>query len=532
MNIDALIDAANQGKQAAVKEIYSVASTGKREAVDWILTKNITENGEARKALLKAAEKGCGKAVDWALSEANKHHDAKLALFTTAKKRKGGGTPRNKAIDFLVKLADEDINIRDMIYSLANEHKPEAIEWILNAASSKDETARNWIYSTVENAEKDYFMQVIEWAIDEEKEDDIKATQALIKAADKGSYLAMYHVGILYMEGKKVPRNLNKSQAYLKMAVLSNIKKEYRELAKNYLTSLEQAIVRSEEQERYRKELEDMMSMFAHKFRGPLDSIAYLEKDQRVLEDVRIMGGLLNIFSTISTSETQLRDKLRDDMYGDGTLEDVLKQALSIALATLLTLQYTERMNQHYYHYAQQRGLIDESVTWDEWVDEDLPHYELEEKLQVEWQTDFMNGLENAALADICAWVEARMFLLDIQGFDNPIRFKRYGATESTLLIIMQECLINALKYYAYQEKPAPLRLSWQLEGEYCVFRCSNPTSKREYRRSSSKGSGKGHQFLSLLARKLGSEFVKPDYADVFSTEFKIPVALLLPDAG
>ncbi len=339
--------------------------------------------------------------------------------------------------------------------------------------------------------------------------------------------MAKYYLSTLYRDGKGCRQDLNEARKLLKEAIRDkNLTEKFQTLSHEALIGIELLIATQEEKERHKKELEDIMAMFAHKFRGPLDSIAYLEKDPRVLEDVRIMGGLLNVFSLISTSENQLRDKLCNDLHGESSLEEVLKQALSIALATLLTRQHIKRMGQHYYHYAKQHGLINAETGWDDWIDRDLPHYKTEERLQQEWQSDFMEGQENAGLAEIVAWVGTHLFLLDIQGFDSPVRFARYGVTESTLLTIIQESVINALKYYAHRpEAPASLRISWQQEDERFVFRCVNPTSEYEY--GSGKGSGKGHQFLSLLARKLGGEFHKPGYAEMFITEFRIPAELL-----
>jgi hypothetical protein len=54
---------------------------------------------------------------------------------------------------------------------------------------------------------------------------------------------------------------------------------------------------------------------------------------------------------------------------------------------------------------------------------------------------------------------------------------------------------------------------------------CCNPSIRAE--RTMLKGSGKGHTFLSALARKTGSQFNKPKPHDDFVLEFGIANELL-----
>ena len=65
------------------------------------------------------------------------------------------------------------------------------------------------------------------------------------------------------------------------------------------------------------KELEDMMSMFAHKFRSPLDAIIYNTNHENnpklYIEAAQTMRGLLDVFSIISTDEKVLKNKIKAD---------------------------------------------------------------------------------------------------------------------------------------------------------------------------------------------------------------------------
>ena len=93
----------------------------------------------------------------------------------------------------------------------------------------------------------------------------------------------------------------------------------------------------------------------------------------------------------------------------------------------------------------------------------------------------------------------------------------------------MNEILVNAFKYYASENKQAVV-LEWTATENDQILSCRNPSIRRE--RDQHKGSGKGHTFLSALARKTGCKFTKPKPQDDFLLEFAIPNQLLLSNSG
>jgi hypothetical protein len=121
-------------------------------------------------------------------------------------------------------------------------------------------------------------------------------------------------------------------------------------------------------------------------------------------------------------------------------------------------------------------------------------------------------------------WVKTHMFPLEITAFDNnAIRFERYGATESILMIAMTEIILNAIKYYSLQENIA-VKLCWNIQPDFCRFSCKNPYSENESRLD--KGNRKGHIFLNIIARKLGGHFSTSVSLNHYTTELKIPTHL------
>ncbi|WP_157204108.1 tetratricopeptide repeat protein [Methylomonas methanica] len=275
-------------------------------------------------------------------------------------------------------------------------------------------------------------------------------------------------------------------------------------------------------------ELEETMAMFAHKFRSPLDAIIYnTEHEHQVKlykQAAQTMRGLLEIFSIISTDADTLQPKLKQDCRGNGTLLLLFSKTLDMILLHLLSVSATEKIQQHYLRYAKAQGLCAADLTYKAWNEE---HFELERQLQSEWEQSYAKLLtESAKLEQRLDWLEQHFFKLELKGFDRAvIQFKEYGITESFLTIVLNEVLVNAFKYYGSAEA-LPVVLEWQVRDGFQVLICRNPSMRSE--RSKLKGSGKGHFFLSALARKIGSQFSKPKPQDDFVVEFAIADQLLI----
>jgi TPR repeat protein len=276
------------------------------------------------------------------------------------------------------------------------------------------------------------------------------------------------------------------------------------------------------------KELEDMMAMFAHKFRSPLDAIIYNTTHENQVklytEAAQTMRGLLDIFRIISTNATELKKGLIADNQGKGNLQSVLDKTLNMILLHLLSNSSRDKIRQHYIAYAKAHGLCEIDASRKEWREK---HIKLEQRLQSQWENDFATLLnQSASLADRLGWVTQHFFALEVKGFDREdVAFEEYGLTESFLTIILNEILVNAFKYYASEAKE-PVVLEWVERDDQLVLVCKNPSVGAE--RDIFKGSQKGHIFLSTLSRNIGSHFAKPIPKDYFEVEFVIPNALLI----
>jgi TPR repeat protein len=277
-----------------------------------------------------------------------------------------------------------------------------------------------------------------------------------------------------------------------------------------------------------RHELEETMAMFAHKFRSPLDAIIYntTHDNQPALytEAAQTMRGLLDVFSIISTDESVLKSRLQQDNQGSCNLLTVFSTTLDMIMLHLLSVSASEKIQQHYMAYAKAQELCDREISYKNW-DEDF--FELEQKLQGEWQQAYAQLLnESADLAARLLWLEQHFFKLELIGFDSAdIHFKEHGITASFLTILLNEVMVNAFKYYSSAEKQ-PVVLEWVERDGYQVLICRNPSIQDE--RTMIKGSRKGHTFLSALARKTECQFNKPIPTDNFVIEFSIPNELLL----
>ena len=275
-------------------------------------------------------------------------------------------------------------------------------------------------------------------------------------------------------------------------------------------------------------ELEDMMSMFAHKFRSPLDAIIYnTQHDNQIAlytEAAQTMRGLLNIFSIISTDADLLKDKIKQDYQGSGNLEAVFSKTIDMILLHLLSVSGAEKIQQHYLYYAKSHGHCDTQISYKTWCEE---YFELEQAMQIEWETSYAQLLKQSpTLEQRLTWLEKHFFKLEIVGFDRTdIQFKEYGTTESFLTILLNEILVNVFKYYSSTNNQH-VTLEWSDKNAYQALICHNPSIRSE--RTIIKGSHKGHVFLSTLARKTNSLFEKPIPQDNFILEFGIPNELLI----
>jgi len=284
----------------------------------------------------------------------------------------------------------------------------------------------------------------------------------------------------------------------------------------------------NQELQKAKNELEEMMSMFAHKFRSPLDAIIYntTHGNQQALytEAAQIMRGLLDVFSAISTDPEMLRNRIRQDKQGKGRVSTLFIKTLDMMMLHLLSVSGAEKIQQHYMAYAKCHGLCDPELSYETWCEDCL---ELEEELQSKWEKSYAELLnQSAELGPRLVWLEQRFFELDIFGFDNEaIQFRANGVTESFLMILLNEIMVNAFKYYSSATKK-PVVLEWAERDGFQVLICRNPSTRTE--RDTIKGSGKGHAFLSALAHKTGSRFIKPLPEDDFVTEFEIPNEFLL----
>ncbi len=356
------------------------------------------------------------------------------------------------------------------------------------------------------------------------------------KEGSPNAIISQYYLGTMYKNGEGCAKNTQEAKKWLKTVVAfrnvdvkvnSSRDVEFAFFCLKSANDLLIDIAKNEEQEKAKQELEDVMAMFAHKFRGPLQSIQYNAEHDNLktvtLQAVQTMAGLLSIFSIIATNAQQLRNKLQQDMQGEGTLVGVLEKALLPAIKQVLTLDNAKKIRQHYLGYAKKTAQVPPTTTRKQWVED----YDLEEQLQAQWEESFSDLIAQPRLEKFVAWVSERFFPLEVTGFnDDAIHFEHYGATESTLIIVLTEILLNAIKYYR-SETNEPVKLSWQHRKDFCRITCENPSHRDE--RRIDKGSKKGHKFLSIIALNLQGEWTEPLPKNPYRVEWHISTELLQP---
>lgn len=258
-----------------------------------------------------------------------------------------------------------------------------------------------------------------------------------------------------------------------------------------------------------REVIENMLAMFAHKLRGPIDSILFNtahQHDERIYIDAaQTMNGLMDMASAVSTSPDRIANNCQDDMSGNGTPQSVLVHSLKQSLVSLLSSRNRLRMSPHYMAYAKKRGAAPADLPMSTWMREKT-WVSLEEEIQSQWADDMSHLIVTADIEMMTDWMAAHLLPLSVQGFDEShAQFSEYGLKASLLTVIFQEMLVNAIKHSAPGEAE-PIRVSWLLDSgddTNIVFACANPSTLESRRREKSKGSGRGHKFLALLAEHL-----------------------------
>ncbi|MCV6636532.1 hypothetical protein [Candidatus Albibeggiatoa sp. nov. NOAA] len=274
--------------------------------------------------------------------------------------------------------------------------------------------------------------------------------------------------------------------------------------------------------------LENMMALFAHKLRAPLQHIEYNVKNknnpQQTLHDVESMQRFLNIYSFISSDGQQLKQKLQQDMRGAGRLTHVLERSFIDAITPLLSSGNRIKIKQHYLHYAKQNQLIPQDTKLRQWDNEYLY---IGQQLQIAWSETFFNLIEvPPQLSQIQKWFNSYFFPIQFQGFDiENIQFNRFSVTEEVLVALLSEMLLNMVKYYhAIDDRTA--HLSWHCEQNMCTLKAINPTSAFEQKLD--KGSKKGQDSLLSIVRKMGGDFQTSYQAESYQVMLTIPATLLI----
>lgn len=279
-----------------------------------------------------------------------------------------------------------------------------------------------------------------------------------------------------------------------------------------------------------RKATENLMAMFAHKFRGPVDSIIFNTQhkhDERIyLDAARTMTGLLEVFSIVSTEPERLVDSMKSDVCGDGSPEKTILRSMKFALMQLLTRRNIKRMSRHYWQYALRCKLIPESTRFKDWNSESylsILEIEIQEKLEMEVSSlTIEHGVE-----EIETWLRSNLMATEIQVSDTrQIRFSEYGRKEALLTTIMTELFVNAIKHTDVTSTQL-FKVSWDEQADGLVFKCTNP-SNRESRSGLSRGSGRGHSFLKMLLEKMQGQFEADVYQELSVVSVVIPYSLLI----
>jgi len=283
-----------------------------------------------------------------------------------------------------------------------------------------------------------------------------------------------------------------------------------------------------------REAVEDMMAMFAHKFRGPVDSIlfntAHRMEAKAFADAAKTMNGLLDVFSVVSSNPDKLIADMQQDCIGKATAETVLLHSLKLALIQLLSVRDRRRIAPYYLAFAKKDGAAPQELSLSHWSREEN-WQDLERTLQSQWEDRVGNMAPDAGLQEVAAWMAGHLIPIRFEGFDRSnLHFAEYGTAASLLTVVFTEILVNAIKY-SDPSMPGEIIVSWDEAVDGIQMRCSNPSTKFSRQRGASKGSGRGHKFLKLIASHLGGDFVSETTSQPSSVRFSIPPSVMRQQA-
>lgn len=266
---------------------------------------------------------------------------------------------------------------------------------------------------------------------------------------------------------------------------------------------------------RQKKQLEQLMALFAHRFRTPIGII----RDESELDDDERMGygksmsRLLELVSLLSHDEKKLRTRLHDDQSGKQNIYMVLYNTLWLGVEHLLSSN--SEFDVVLETYVQRKNLL---------VDERHGNkFTVMRQLTHQWHDELrsLNGQDKHEA--FFNWL-AEIVPVRIEGFlESSLQFEEHGIKEELLRTVMGELFLNAVRYY----DPAVagvISLKWAKTVDGYEFFCSNPTS--EVTRNMTHGSGRGREFLHLLADKVGGELLASENRQIYATSFSFPVTI------
>jgi signal transduction histidine kinase len=276
--------------------------------------------------------------------------------------------------------------------------------------------------------------------------------------------------------------------------------------------------------------VENMMAMFAHQFRGAVGSIRFNAENQNdatiYIRLAQSMSGLLETFRIVSTTPEILADSFKSDCRGENSVECVLLQTIELVLAELLSKSSRPKISPYYRVFAQRNGLAPQAVSQSEWSGTKV-WTTLEAELEAKWESEFSALVGSQDFAKLRRWLTEHFLPVQLNGFEaSPIRFAEYGPKASLLTIVFAEMVANAIKY-SIAGATGPITLSWNADTSNVTFTCTNPSTMETRQRAKSKGSGRGHKFLTIIANNLKGRFVSDVQRETSSSSFSFPSELV-----
>jgi uncharacterized protein len=376
-------------------------------------------------------------------------------------------------------------------------------------------------------------------------QDKHKAFSWMLKAAQQKDLVAMYCLGVMYMDGLGISKNT--SNAHEQFQKIVEILKQKDKLFAHF-SDVKLSLDKTDETNEYQNDIKQWIGLLAQE---KLRALQEKAEQQRLLKakeeaDKQMLSFLTHTLNnSLGTAPETVRQTIRL-LSGEYEKNPALYKAINNILSLFATFSIVENLIQTFKQYIiepevfqqswrqdnQGKGTIELVIAFALRQTLSRIFFQLSEKLEELFPSNqalhlkklrhsFMNEVVILALnsqnaENVFAWLKQNIniFVFDLEQA-KEIHFEENKTRFTFLFSILSELIYNALKY---SNGKTPIEIVWGTEGQNYYFICRNTFNPDlRYRE---QGSRKGLVFIDKLMKMLNnSKIIHQEEENIFTVE-------------